>query len=199
MCEPMPSPGHLRHPGALAALVGVVALGTPPAARAQATDPNVLYACYVPSTGTVYRIKASGLPDVCDDPKGNKPPHVMFSWNQQGPQGPQGPQGAPGPQGAQGPQGTPGVSGYVLAGQEFLNQTFDPGHDRNYMVSCPGSKKVLGGGVSFGSSVDVDGTGVFVRNMAPNGSSAWLVTIANLGTTSLTTRLFVLITCADAG
>jgi hypothetical protein len=41
---------------------------------------EILYACYNPS-GSVYRIKAPGLPDECHGK------HVEFSWNEQGPQG----------------------------------------------------------------------------------------------------------------
>ena len=45
----------------------------------------MLYGCYVPTSGTVYRIKATGLPDACRSPQ-----HVQFTWSLQGPVGPQG-------------------------------------------------------------------------------------------------------------
>ena len=55
-------------------------------------DPSTTYtACYVPSSGTVYRIKTADTPSAC-----TKSTHVQFSWNHQGPVGPQGPKGDPG-------------------------------------------------------------------------------------------------------
>jgi hypothetical protein len=51
------------------ALLAVLAL-MPAAAQAQTT----ITACYVPNSGSVYRIKASGTPSAC---KNN---HVEFSW-----------------------------------------------------------------------------------------------------------------------
>lgn len=68
----------------------------------------VLYACYVPESGTVYRIKAPGLPDTCrsDD-------HVPFSWGAVGPQGPRGPAGKAGPEGPRGSAGPRGDAGLV--------------------------------------------------------------------------------------
>ena len=75
-------------------------------------DPNVIYACYIPTFGTVYRIKTSDTREKCASAS-----HVMFSFNETGPQGPAGPQG-PGPagtgrsrrrDGSAGPSGTPRV------------------------------------------------------------------------------------------
>src|SRR5687767_776799 len=71
---------------------------------ATADASTVLYACYVPS-GTVYRIKGPGLPNACH---GN---HVMFSWNERGPQGDPGAAGAPGAKGDKGDPGEPGPQG----------------------------------------------------------------------------------------
>lgn len=70
---------------------------------------TLLTACYVPSTGTVYRIREANLPQSC-----LAAGHVEFSWNAQGtpgPAGPQGPTGAPGPQGPPGADGAPGPEG----------------------------------------------------------------------------------------
>jgi hypothetical protein len=58
----MPS---IRIAGALAALALL-----PAAAQAQST----ITACYVPNTGSVYRIEAAGAPEAC------KSGHVEFSW-----------------------------------------------------------------------------------------------------------------------
>ena len=72
-------------------------------------DSNVIWACYIPVTGTTYRIRETDLKQTCANNS-----HVMFSWNVQGvagPIGPVGPAGATGPQGAAGPQGPQGVPG----------------------------------------------------------------------------------------
>lgn len=53
----------------IAALLAALAL-VPAAAEAQST----ITACYVPKTGSVYRIKAAGAPEAC------KNGHVEFSW-----------------------------------------------------------------------------------------------------------------------
>jgi hypothetical protein len=110
-------PHLLRTPGAGRALwlAGALAVLTAVPAAAQSTT---IYACYVPSTGTVYRIKATGLGDSCKSPQ-----HIQFSWNETGPQGPAGPAGptgatgpagatgGTGPQGPAGPQGETGATG----------------------------------------------------------------------------------------
>lgn len=54
----------------IAALLAALAL-VPAAAEAQTT----ITACYVPKTGSVYRIQAPGAPDAC------KSNHVEFSWS----------------------------------------------------------------------------------------------------------------------
>lgn len=88
-------------------------LATATDAHAQSATPaDSLHACFVPSTGTVYRIRAPGLLGACI-----RPEHVGFSWNAQGPAGargevgPAGPAGAPGPAGAAGPAGPRGDAG----------------------------------------------------------------------------------------
>ena len=60
----------------LTLLGGAVLLGAPAALRAQSpTPPKVLYACYVPLTGTVYRIKEVDVRQTCASTT-----HVEFSW-----------------------------------------------------------------------------------------------------------------------
>ena len=71
---------------AFAIICTVVSL--PRTSEAQTTTPTLYYACYVPLTGNVYRIKEPGLPQACTSVT-----HVQFSWNQQGSQGVQGIQG----------------------------------------------------------------------------------------------------------
>jgi len=71
-----------------------------------AGTPTLIYACYVPISGTVYRIKETDLKPTCVSPQ-----HVEFFWNQQGPPGLQGPQGIQGIQGIQGVAGPVGATG----------------------------------------------------------------------------------------
>ena len=78
----------------------------PSTASSQNAPPAIIYACYVPTSGTVYRIKETDLRETCTSPH-----HVEFNWNQQGPVGPQGPQGIPGPTGATGAKGATGLTG----------------------------------------------------------------------------------------
>jgi hypothetical protein len=70
------------------------------------STPTILYACYVPLSGTSYRIKETDLKQTCASAQ-----HVEYSWNQQGPQGPQGIQGIQGIQGVAGPAGPTGATG----------------------------------------------------------------------------------------
>jgi len=86
-------------------LAGAVLLASPSAVSAQGA-PALIYACYVPNSGTVYRIKETDVKETCASPQ-----HVEFNWNQQGPVGPQGPQGIQGIQGEAGPKGTTGATG----------------------------------------------------------------------------------------
>jgi hypothetical protein len=68
--------------------------------------PAVLKACFVPSTGTIYRVAAAGTPTVC-----TKATHVLFEWNQIGPKGEPGVAGAAGTTGTAGPTGPTGATG----------------------------------------------------------------------------------------
>jgi hypothetical protein len=116
----------------IAALVMVLGgvVDTGPAwsqAAASAGAETRLYACYVLGTGTAYRIKEPGLPQSCTNP------HVEFSWEPAGAEGPQGPAGAQGPAGdqgatgADGEQGAPGTACWDLNG----NGVADPEEDIN--------------------------------------------------------------------
>ena len=67
---------------------------------------EVLHACYVRASGTVYRIKEPGTPDSCRSRR-----HIEFSWNEAGAQGPEGSEGPPGPPGPDGPEGSEGPPG----------------------------------------------------------------------------------------
>lgn len=56
---------------AFAVLAGLAAVSEPAEAQASAT----YYACYVPASGTVYRIKTADTPAAC-----KKDTHVEFQW-----------------------------------------------------------------------------------------------------------------------
>lgn len=117
-------------------------------------EDGVLYACYVPASGTVYRIKEPGTPDACRSPR-----HVEFNWNEAGPQGPSGPpgptgdqgddglpgaKGDPGDEGPEGPEGPPGMFGtYRLVGNYNL------AHNSSAIMhspACEAGDEVTGGG-----------------------------------------------------
>lgn len=139
---------------------------------AAAQTSNLLWACYVPLTGTVYRVKATNTQAACTSPT-----HVMFSWNEQGPQGvkgdvgpqgakgdpgSQGPKGDPGPQGppgaagapgapgapgATGPQGPPGEMTFLtLNGVAVLRINNAPFGHHSLVAKCPPGKRIVGGG-----------------------------------------------------
>ncbi|HEV3485533.1 MAG TPA: hypothetical protein VG106_09000, partial [Vicinamibacterales bacterium] len=85
-CTLSPAPRGIAWASTAVLAVALSALsGTP--ARAQeaepATTPKLLYACYVPASGTTYRIKEADTKQECASER-----HVMFSWNEIGPQGP---------------------------------------------------------------------------------------------------------------
>jgi trimeric autotransporter adhesin len=85
----------------------ILAAQTPDTATARATaQDEVLHACFVPASGTVYRIGAAGLAADCIVPS-----HVRFSWNEHGAAGPAGPPGPPGEQGERGERGDKGDPG----------------------------------------------------------------------------------------
>src|SRR5687768_8957209 len=84
-------------------LVLFLSLAAPASAQ---TTTDTLHACYVPSSGTVYRIKSISAPTGCVDAT-----HVQFSFNAKGPAGDVGPTGATGPKGEAGSVGPAGAAG----------------------------------------------------------------------------------------
>jgi len=116
--------------------IGALTLG---GARASAQG-TVLYGCYVPSSGTVYRIKADGLPDACRSTQ-----HVQFTWSLQGPPGPTGPAGPTGPQGAAGPAGGVPAAGVKVA-TATTTGPIAPGQRGSVVVDCPAGHVATGGG-----------------------------------------------------
>lgn len=124
-------------------------------ARSGSAQGATLSACYVPASGTVYRVAVASAPPDCVSPV-----HVRFSWNEQGPigltgaAGAQGPAGATGPQGLtgssgpQGPQGTPGVSGFqIVTVVVTLPAATVPLAYVDHIVNCPTGKRPISGGL----------------------------------------------------
>jgi len=167
------------------AIVGVT-LGT---ARASAQG-TVLYGCYVPNSGTVYRIKADGLPDACRSPQ-----HVQFTWSLQGPAGPAGPAGPIGPQGPAGPAGGLPITGVIV---ELVDSPpIAPGQQGGVLVSCPAGHVATGGGGEASA-----GQGVLLRlvQSSPRRTNGivngWESRFENASTVATPGRAYVV--CAPA-
>ena len=119
----------------------VLMLVVAPRAHAQ-----TVYGCYVPMSGTMYRIKTTDTRQTCASPT-----HVEFAITQgvPGPQGPQGPKGDTGPQGPQGPTGAA-----MLTGLTHYRLPVTLPASGFAAVSCPAGKSV----VSFGTELGEDET-----------------------------------------
>jgi hypothetical protein len=192
----------------IAALVALAAVTLAPRAEAQTTVPRVFWACYVPGTGTTYRVRETDLKQDCQ-----KATHVLFSWSETGPQGPQGPQGMEGPAGAQGPAGPAGPQGatgpqgpagpaggmdwsQLWTGSESFSVpargfTTSSSYATSY-VECPAGKRILTGSWSLVDN-DVEkrvrsrlmsSTVDYVRNQ-------YWVSFYNEGETALVVRLMI--------
>lgn len=163
-----------------------LALGLPAAllALSFAAD-DELHACYVPGSGTVYRIKEPGLPDACRSAQ-----HVEFTFSAEGDPGPQGPAGPQGPQGDQGPPGPAGAVGGYLVGPTPLEDV-QPGEQKTFSYSCPNNKLVITGGYNIAEP------GLQILSSRPSNLGAgWIVTVFNPSTTLKQIRSWVI--CADA-
>ncbi len=173
-------------------------------ATAHAQTPTLLSACYVPKTGTVYRIRAPDTPPICSKS------HIEFGWNQQGIQGQPGiagpagetgapgvagPAGAAGPQGSEGPagpQGTAGVSGFVYIRSDAV--IIPPSGITQGIVHCPAGKVALGGGLRIEGLVP----GYFVlwnAQIDGGGQNGWFVKVLN--TTEGQNHMFIYVQCAN--
>ena len=130
-----------------------------------ASAQETLFACYVPATGTVYRIRATGLHDACQGPKSGQNMHVEFSWNAQGSTGPEGPPGPPALTGLE----------VVTATSPFDNQTLT----KAISVDCPSGKVPIGGGAS------AQGSDSFIKASNPT-ASGWTATAVGNSNFSVT-------------
>ena len=125
----------------IAALLAVIAL-IPAAAEAQST----ITACYVPKTGSVYRIQAPGAPEAC------KSSHVEFSWQT----------GAPS-----------GLAGYQIRGSALTEIGGNSTYSVN--SACQSGEVAVGGGYGFNpaiSGVSVTSSGPLVNGTGWTASIA---------------------------
>lgn len=167
-----------RAAGALVAAIALAAAASSPL-EAQTT---VLSACYVPSTGTVYRVGQPGLASACV-----KTEHVLFTWNQAGTPGPAGPQGPTGHEGQIGPEGPAGPTGPAgpagppgppgpggASGWQRVTSMTTFGQDvvGTVRASCPAGKVVTGGGFETSSADDAF---VLIDNAPASDGSGWIV------------------------
>jgi hypothetical protein len=141
----------LRARKRLLVVASLLTIGCVAAGIAYATIPNsgVINGCYTRSGGSLRVVDSSTTK--C------KSGETSIAWNVAGAQGQQGVQGTQGIQGTQGNPGPSGVSGYQIISVK-VDDVAD-GDDAYFSdavnpISCPASKKVIGGGVtaSFGNN-----------------------------------------------
>lgn len=122
---------------------------------------TVLQGCYVPGSGTIYRVGITGAPASCVAAS-----HVAFTWNVEGPAGPTGPQGAAG---AQGPPGPSGFTGFQVIFS--LDASVPNNVDYPKLLTCPAGKVPLGGGL--------EGPARYVKQSHPyvNSPESWYLLI----------------------
>lgn len=138
--------------------------------------------CYVPGSGTVYRIKTPDLKQECSSPE-----HMEFVVATQGIPGPPGPQGPQGPAGPQGPQGDPGpVTGWEVTSSATI---VGPGNTQALVTAtCPFGKKAVGWGFDHGL-----GARMYLSHPEPNGSG-WtigFITVNNFPSNVITQAICV--------
>ena len=149
-----------------------------------------LTGCYVPNSGTVYRIKAADLPSACHSKN-----HVEFTWSLQGPPGPTGPAG---PTGAQGPAGPAG--GLPAAAIEYKGASgtdVAAGAIGNVTVNCSTGKVPVGGGFENHNTPAVR---VFQSSPAATAfggpPTGWSVTFLNQS--AIASSIFAWVVCVPA-
>ena len=164
---------------------GVVLLGlTTTDVAAQA----ILTGCYVPNSGTVYRIKGDGLPNACHSKN-----HVEFTWSLQGPQGPTGPAGPTGPQGPAGPAG--GLPALGIQVVRVASEQIGVGFKSSVTASGPAGTLAIAGGFE-----DVQATRIRVFRSTPvltaGKPTGWFVGFENQSVIPL--NVFAIVVCAPA-
>ena len=162
-------------------------------------DPETIYACFVPGSGSIYLIKTTDPTETCKSAN-----HIAFQWQVTGPEGQQGPQGPAGPEGPQGPQGPIGPAGPAgsqgaagapgAQGPTGPQGAVGPGGfsdvekvapqvwndwvatDETVVAQCPAGKKVLGGGFTYHPIL-----GRVAESRPSADRTAWVVHFENLG------------------
>ena len=164
----MPNVKMFSRIAAASLLTVVIAAAAPAAANAQqAAADDTIRACYVPASGTIYRIGVAGGPTACHAN------HIEMKWNVAGPAGPQGeagpagakgdtgpagaqgpagptgpigPAGPAGPQGAQGPAGSGGLLPKLIVRDSI---DIAPGRFGRAVATCPAGSTIMAGGFQF--------------------------------------------------
>jgi hypothetical protein len=135
---------------------------------------KTFYACYVPSTGTMYRIREPGLPTECNSSRDGTSRHVMFSWRD-----------ASGAAGSQALTGAPGRSG---TGSPVV-RTASGAATTEITIQCAAGQYALGGGgtisnhtrdVGMSGSFPVDSRGAPARD--GQSATGWRVTASGTAT-----------------
>ena len=158
-----PSFPQLRGTALRVTLAVALALVSTTRSQAQAVRADTIAACYVPASGTMYRIAAPSAPATCAASSHQAFTIVSGRDGAQGPVGPaggvgpagaagspgaigptgQGSQGSPGPQGPQGVAGVSGTSGLEVV----LNSTTAPASGGlTTFARCPSGKIAIAGG-----------------------------------------------------
>jgi hypothetical protein len=213
---------------AAALLLAVVAgAAIPSAARAQqAAADDTIRACYVPASGTIYRIGVAGSPTACH---GN---HIEMKWNvagpagakgdtgpagppgpqgeagaagpqgEAGPAGPKGDAGPAGPQGPQGPQGPAGTGGVVPSMTVRDSVDIPPGRFGRAIATCPTGKTMIAGGFQFSffdrAYTKIVGT-LPLQTAGSAKPNAWAAEGFNdEGSGGATRRLYAYVLCGDS-
>lgn len=144
-------------------MLGLAALVIPGMVRAQSTTPpKVFYACYVPSSGTTYRIKEVDLKQEC-----SKSTHVQFSWTD---------------------GKATAVSEFFTV--ESAPHTVGPQSQSFVVQSCPTGSQLVSGG--HRSVVKGSPTVPFVARSSPSDDGkGWGVLMANPGDGTVIFGVFV--------
>jgi len=147
---------------AAAVLSAVAAIVPSRDAQAQTTTtPKVFYACYVPSSGTTYRIKEVDLKQEC-----SKSTHVQFSWTD---------------------GNRSAVSQFFNVFSEI--QTVAPATQTVVSQQCPAGSQVVSGGHRFLLKGLPDFPFVTKSAVSDEGNG-WSVLVANPGTNTVTFIMF---------
>lgn len=131
--------------------------------------------------------------------------HLPGPRGPRGPQGPRGPKGQRGAKGDKGATGPAGVSGYETVSQTFKEVTVPESETGRGLsavetVTCPGSKRVIGGGSDLGTNPAQSSQQrlVTVSLNAPNGTGkGWSIQLFNNSNTNTTIDVEIYAICAS--